>query len=37
MVRWTSLYLALCVSTAWATETCSSSKQCPEDKPCCSR
>ncbi|KAJ5751864.1 glycosidase crf2 [Penicillium odoratum] len=36
MVRFVTALLALS-ATAWATTTCSSSSQCPEDKPCCSQ
>ncbi|KAJ5574330.1 glycosidase crf2 [Penicillium hispanicum] len=36
MVRFVTSLLALSAST-WAATTCSSSSQCPKDKPCCSQ
>ena len=36
MVRFVTSLLALS-ATAWAATSCSSSSQCPKDKPCCSR
>lgn len=36
MVRFVTPLLAL-AATAWAAQSCSSSKQCPEKFPCCSR